>query len=105
LGSPPDKAKSQEVEFSKKEVLREEVEIYGQPDHGCVEAGLPVPEICRELAISSATFYKWRAKFNGMDISMMARMKELEDENRRLKKMYLQEKLKAQIANEYLAKK
>jgi putative transposase len=40
-----------------------------------------------------------------MDTSMMARMKELEDENRRLKKMYLEEKLKAEIANEYLAKK
>ena len=70
-----------------------------------VEVGLPVPEICRELGISSATFYKWRAKFGGMDTSMMARMKELEDENRRLKKMYLEEKLKAEIANEYLAKK
>ena len=68
-----------------------------------VEAGLPVPEICRELGISSATFYKWRAKFGGMDTSMMARMKELEDENRRLKKMYLEEKLKAEIADEYLA--
>ena len=63
-----------------------------------VEVGLPVPEICRELGISSATFYKWRAKFGGMDTSMMARMKELEDENRRLKKMYLEEKLKAEIA-------
>ena len=70
-----------------------------------VEAGLAVPEICRELGISSATFYKWRAQFGGMDTSMMARMKELEDENRRLKKMYLEEKLKAEIANEYLAKK
>jgi putative transposase len=49
-----------------------------------VEVGLPVPEICRELGISTATFYKWRAKFGGMDTSMMARMKELEDENRRL---------------------
>ena len=70
-----------------------------------VEAGIAVPDICRELGISSATFYKWRAKFGGIDTSMMARMKELEDENRRLKKMYLEEKLKAEIANEYLAKK
>ena len=44
-----------------------------------VEAGLPVPQICRELGISTATFYKWRAKFGGMDTSMMTRMKELED--------------------------
>ena len=69
------------------------------------EGGLAVPEICREVGISTATFYKWRAKFGGMDTSMMSRMKELEDENRRLKKMYLEEKLKAEIANEYLAKK
>jgi putative transposase len=40
-----------------------------------VEAGLPVPEMCRELGISSATFYKWRANFGGMNTSMMARMK------------------------------
>ena len=70
-----------------------------------VEVGLPVPEICRELGISTATFYKWRAKFGGMDTSMMTRMKELEDENRRLKKMYLEEKLKSEIVAEALAKK
>ncbi len=46
-----------------------------------VEAGLPVPELCREVGISTATFYKWRAKFGGMDNSIMARMKELEEEN------------------------
>jgi putative transposase len=55
--------------------------------------------------ISTATFYKWRAKFGGMDTSMMSRMKELEDENRRLKKMYLEEKLKSEIVAEALAKK
>jgi putative transposase len=69
------------------------------------EAGIAVPEICRELGISSATFYKWRAKFGGMDVSMMARMKELEDENRRLRKLYMDEKLKAEIVAESLAKK
>ncbi len=69
------------------------------------EAGETVPELCRELGISSATFYKWRSKFGGMDVPMMARMKELEDENRRLKKMYLDEKLKAEIVAEALAKK
>ncbi len=56
---------------------------------------MPVPALCREHGMSSATFYKWRAKFGGMDASMMARMKELEDENRRLKKMYAEERLKA----------
>ena len=69
------------------------------------EAGLAVPEVCRELGISSATFYKWRAKFGGMDVSMMTRIKELEDENRRLRKMVVDERLKAEIVTEALAKK
>jgi putative transposase len=64
-----------------------------------------VPDVCRELGISSATFYKWRAKFGGMDVSMMTRMKELEDENRRLRKMVVDERLKAEIVTEALAKK
>ena len=70
-----------------------------------VDAGLAVLEVCRELGISTATFYKWRAKYGGMDTSMMARMKELEAENARLKKMYIEEKLKAEIVTEALAKK
>jgi len=70
-----------------------------------VDSGLAVPEICRELGISTATFYKWLAKYGGMDTSMMARMKELEAENARLKKMYIEEKLKAEIVTEALAKK
>ncbi len=49
------------------------------------EGGVPVPELCREHGISSASFYKWRAKNGGMDASMMSQMKALEDENRRLK--------------------
>ena len=69
------------------------------------EAGTPVPELCREHAMSSATFYKWRAKYGGMDASLMARLKELEDENRRLKKMYAEERLKAEIVQEALLKK
>lgn len=40
------------------------------------ESGMPVPELCREHGVSSATFYKWRAKFGGMDASLMKRMKE-----------------------------
>jgi putative transposase len=70
-----------------------------------VEASLSVPELCRELGISSATFYKRRAKYGGMDTSMMARLKELEVENARLKKMYAEERLKAEILNEALTKK
>lgn len=70
-----------------------------------VEGGLSVPELCRELGISSATFYKWRAKYGGLDVSMLARMKELEAENARLKKMYAEERLKADILQEAITKK
>jgi putative transposase len=69
------------------------------------EGGSPIPELCREHGMSTATFYKWRSKFGGMDASLMARMKELEEENRRLKKMYAEERLKAEIVAEALAKK
>ena len=70
-----------------------------------VKAGFGVFDICREIGISTSTFYKWRAKYGGIDDSMMSRMKELEEENRRLKKMYLEEKLKAEIVSEALEKK
>lgn len=69
------------------------------------EAGLPVPDICREHGISSATFYKWRAKYGGLDVPMMSRLKELEAENSRLKKMYAEERLNAEILKEALEKK
>nr|AMP42421.1 transposase IS3 family, ORFA [uncultured bacterium IN-12]AMP42430.1 transposase IS3, ORFA [uncultured bacterium IN-12] len=69
------------------------------------ENGIPVPELCREHGMSSATFYKWRTKFGGMDASMMTRLKELEEENRRLKKMYAEERLKAEILKEAIEKK
>lgn len=55
--------------------------------------------------MSSATFYKWRAKYVGMDASLVARLKELEEENRRLKKMYAEERLKAEIVQDALQKK
>ena len=58
-------------------------------------SGIPVSELCREHGMSSATFYKWRAKYGGMDTSMITRLKELEAENSRLKKMYADERLKA----------
>lgn len=69
------------------------------------ETGVPVPELCRKHGMSSASFYKWRAKYGGMDVSSMKRLKELEEENARLKKMYAEEKLKAQIVAEALEKK
>jgi putative transposase len=55
-----------------------------------VENGTPVKDICRELSVSDATFYKWRSKYGGMQASDLKRLRELEDENRRLKHMYAQ---------------
>ena len=52
--------------------------------------------------MSEATFYKWRSKYGGMDASLMRRMKELEEENRRLKKMYAEERLVSEIRKEAL---
>jgi putative transposase len=66
------------------------------------ESGAKVADLCREHGMSEATLYKWRAKYGGMDASLMKRLKELEDENRRLKKMYAEEKLKSEIRKEAL---
>jgi len=68
------------------------------------ENGVPMAQHCREHGMSSATFYKWRSKYGGMDASLMARMKELERENQMLKRMYADEKIKAEIVAEALAK-
>lgn len=67
--------------------------------------GVPVANILREYNISSATFYKWRSRYGGMDLPMITRLKELEAENVRLKKMYAEERLKADILKEVLEKK
>ena len=69
------------------------------------QSGAKVTDLCREHGMSSATFYKWRAKYGGMDASLMARLKQLETENRRLKKMYADERLKAEIIQEAMVKK
>lgn len=69
------------------------------------EDGAAVSDICREHSVSSAQFYKWRSKYGGMDTSMVKRLKELEEENSRLKKMYAEEKLISDIRKEAIEKK
>ena len=69
------------------------------------EFGTPVATLCREHGMSNATFYKWRAKYGGMDASLITRLKELEAENAKLKKMYAEELLKAEIIQEAMSKK
>ena len=69
------------------------------------EGGVPVSELCREHGMSNASFYKWRSKYGGMDASMISQMKALEDENRRLKKMYAEVSMQAELLKEALGKK
>ena len=70
-----------------------------------LESGITADVICREHGISRATLYNWKSKYSGMDVSQVRRLKELEEENRRLKKMYAEERLKAEIVQEALQKK
>lgn len=69
------------------------------------EAGVKVADICREHQISPATYYKWKAKYGGMEVSEVKRMRELEEENRRLKQMYADLSLDHAVLKEVLAKK
>lgn len=69
------------------------------------EAGIPVKDVCRELGVSCATFYQWRSKFGGLEASDLKRLKELEDENRRLKHMYAELSLDHKILKDIVEKK
>ena len=69
------------------------------------EGGMPVAELCREHGMSSASFYKWRAKYGGMDASRSSQMKAMEEENRRLKRMYADLSMQADLLKEALGKK
>ena len=69
------------------------------------EGGVPVFELCREHGMSSASFYKWRAKFGGMDASMISELKDMADQNKRLKKMYAELSMQNDLLKEALGKK
>lgn len=69
------------------------------------EAGSKVADVCREHQISPATYYKWKAKYGGMEVSEVKRMRELEEENRRLKQLYADLSLDHALLKEVLAKK
>jgi putative transposase len=70
-----------------------------------VEAGRAVKDVCREYELSEATYYKWKAKYGGMEAADIKRLRELEEENRRLKHMYAELSLDHQILKEVLTKK
>ena len=66
------------------------------------EAGVSVAELAREHGVSTALTYQWRSKYSGMDAALMKRLKELETENARLKKIYAEERIKAELRQEAL---
>lgn len=69
------------------------------------EAGVSLEELSRQHGFSKASFYKWKAKYSGMDASALKRLKELEEENRRLKQMYANLSLEHQVLQEIVEKK
>lgn len=69
------------------------------------EAGLPTADVCRRHGVSSATFYKWKAKFGGLDVSEAKRLRQLEDENTKLKKLLAEAMLDNAMLKEITAKK
>ena len=69
------------------------------------EEGRKVNDLCRELGINSGTFYNWRKKYSGMDLSQLKRLKELETENRRLKQMYADVSMDNVMLKDVLSKK
>ena len=69
------------------------------------EAGKKVEDICRNMGVNRATFYNWRKKYSGMDGKQLKRLKELEEENRKLKKMYAELALDNTMLKDVLSKK
>jgi putative transposase len=68
------------------------------------QAGIPVAELCREYGISDATFYNWRSRYGGMEVSDARRLKSLEEENRKLKKLLAESMLDVATLREALGK-
>ena len=69
------------------------------------EAGMKTADICREYGISQATFYNWKSKYGGLEVSDVKRLRELEAENSRLKRMYAELSLEHQILKDVIEKK
>jgi putative transposase len=69
------------------------------------EAGVPVPELARRHGVAEQSIYRWRAKYGGMEVSDAKRLKELEEENRRLKRMVADLSLDKQMLEDVLSKK
>ena len=86
----------------KKSKFTEEQVVYALKQ---AEAGVPIKELCRKYGVSDATFYTWRKKYGGLVAEEMRRLKQLEDENRRLKGLVADLALDKQILQDVLSKK
>ena len=69
------------------------------------ESGVPVEEVCRKLGISQQTFYRWKKKFDGLGVAEVRRLKQLEEENKKLKQLVADLSLDKQILQDVLSKK
>ena len=69
------------------------------------EAGVSVSELCRKHGVGESTFYKWRSSYGGMDVAMLTKLKELEKENQRLKRMYADACMDRDLLKEVVEKK
>jgi putative transposase len=69
------------------------------------EAGVPIEDLCRQYGIARSTYYNWKSKYGGMEVSQLKRLKELEEENRRLKRMYADLSLDHEILKDIIEKK
>ena len=93
-----------------------EVEVYGEPDGSTgspqvvgmlreADSGVAVKEVCRKYGISDATYYKWKSKYGGLEVSDVRRMRELEAENSKLKRMYADLSLECVALKDLITKK
>lgn len=120
MGNPPVKSYQSEVDKSwqnrNRNSYHEEVEIYRRPDREDIPeghrddvkeavVGVSVEDLMRHHGCSRATFYKWKAKYSGMDVSELKRLKALEEENRRLKQMYADLSLEHEVLKDIIEKK
>src|SRR5215469_17426048 len=84
----------------------EAIEVHGRADHRCAaRAGMKTADICRKHGISEATFYKWKARYGGLEVSEAKRLRTLEDENGRLKRMLADAMLDNAALKDLLGKK
>jgi len=96
------------VQFSKKDGIDEEESFYGRTNGVCTSSGgigVSVTEVCRKLGVAEQTFYRWKKKFGGMGVAELRKLRQLEDENKRLKQLVADLSLDKSMLQDVLSKK